>query len=165
MFRLSPRLPALLWPIFHIGRGAFRHAPLTIYGFLMSRAAPSDWKILGKSQVRRNLIEGIAEGLRPGVRASMQEMRLFSRTWDVPVAGIRAPAKLWQGLSDRNVPVSAAFRLGELIPGCEVQPVEKAGHYWVLDHSAEVLQWLAETMRGKTAQAGRAGGAAAKALS
>ncbi len=147
MFRLFPRMPGLLWPFFTVGRAAFLHAPLGIYGFLMSRAAPSDWKILARPEVRRNLLQGVAEGMRPGVAAGLQEMKLFSRPWNIPLDAIRAPSILWQGTADRNVPPSAAFRLGALIPGCEVHRIDCGGHYWIFDNIRPVLQRIAAAAR------------------
>jgi pimeloyl-ACP methyl ester carboxylesterase len=144
VFRLSPRAPPLLWPFFALGRCAFLHAPASIYGFLLGRAARSDRTILARPEVRRNLLAGVAEGLRPGVRASIQELQLFSRPWHIPFAAIRAPSFLWQGAADRNVPPSAAFKLGELIPGCEVERIDGAGHYWIFDNMGTVLKRLAE---------------------
>jgi pimeloyl-ACP methyl ester carboxylesterase len=67
-------------------------------------------------------------------------MKIFSKPWNIPFDAIRAPALLWQGTADRNVPVSASFRLGELVPGCRVFSLEGAGHYWIFDHIPEVLQ-------------------------
>ncbi len=158
IFRLSPRVPLLLWPFFTFGRAAFRHAPLGIYGFLMSRAAPSDWKILARADVRRNLVQGVAEGLRPGVKGGLQEMALFSRPWNLPFEAIRAPSILWQGTADRNVPANAAFHLGELIPGCEVHRLKGAGHYWIFDNIRLVLDRLARAARqGRHEAAGEAG--------
>ena len=158
MFRLSPRVTALLWSVFAIGRAAFLYAPRGIYGFILSRCAPSDWKILTRRDVRRNLIEGIAEGLRPGVKASLQEMKLFSRPWDIPFADIRAPAILWQGTADRNVPPRAALKLGALIPDCEIHRIEGAGHYWIFDNIDLVLGRIASAARQAGAEAGRGAG-------
>lgn len=147
MFRVMPRVPPLIWPVFALGRTAFLYAPMAIYGLLLSRAALSDRAILRRGDVRRNMLAGIAEGMRPGARAGVQEMRLFSRPWNIPFQAIRCPAFLCQGTSDRNVPPSAAFKLGELIPGCDVQRIEGAGHYWVFDNIRPVLGRLAQAAR------------------
>jgi pimeloyl-ACP methyl ester carboxylesterase len=141
-FRVSPRIPPLLAAAFAVGRSAFLHAPNLIYGFILGRASPSDWKILSRADVRRNLLAGVAEGCRPGIGAAMQDMRIFSRPWNIPMGDITAPAFLWQGLSDRNVSVAAALRLGELVPHCHVERIENAGHYWIFDHVREVLRTL-----------------------
>lgn len=143
-FRLFPLLPLLMGAIFTVGRIGFLYAPNASFGFLLGRAAPSDWKILGRGDVRRNLMAGVAEGLRPGVRGGVEEMRVFSRAWDLPLANIKAPCFLWQGLADRNVPVSAALKLGQLIPNCQVYRIEGAGHYWIFDNIRSVLTTLVE---------------------
>jgi pimeloyl-ACP methyl ester carboxylesterase len=149
-FRYAPRIMPLMALIFSIGRLAFLHAPNFIFGFILSRAASSDWAVLSRREIRRNLIRGVAEGCRPGIRASLQEMQLFSRPWDVPLEKIEAPAFLWQGLSDRNVPVSAALRLGELIKGCRVTRIANAGHYWIFDNVPLVLATLADAYKSRT---------------
>ncbi len=150
-FRYAPRIMPLMALIFSIGRLAFLHAPNLIFGFILSRAAPSDWAVLSRGEVRANLIRGVAEGCRPGIGASLQEMQVFSRPWDVPLEKIEAPAFLWQGLSDRNVPVSAALRLGELIKGCHVTRIASAGHYWIFDNIPLVLTTLADAYKSQTA--------------
>ena len=146
-FRILPRLPPLTAAVFSTGRIAFLHTPNVMFGFIMSRAAPSDWAILARQEVRRNLIRGVAEGCRPGIRSALQEMRIFSRPWNIPFEAIRAPAFLWQGLSDRNVSIAAALRLGELIPNCRTAQIEKAGHYWIFDNIRQVLGTIAGAAR------------------
>lgn len=152
-FRYAPRVPPLLGGIFGLGRLAFLYAPSLIFGFILSRAAPSDWAILSRPEVRRNLIAGVAEGCRPGVRASLQEMRLFSRPWNVPFGKITCPTFLWQGLSDRNVPVAAALRLGELIPKCHTTAIDRAGHYWIFDNIDTVLETILRAVRASPSEA------------
>lgn len=146
-FRVTPRIPPLLAGVFGLGRYGFLYAPNLIFGFIMSRAAPSDWKILSRPEVRRNLLAGVTEGCRPGISPGMQELRIFSRPWHLPLQDIAAPAFLWQGLADRNVSVAAALRLGELIPNCRVETFEKAGHYWIFDNIRLVLSTIAEAAK------------------
>jgi pimeloyl-ACP methyl ester carboxylesterase len=146
-FRVMPRVPPLLGAAFGFGRYAFLYAPNLIYGFILGRASPSDWTILSRGEVRRNLLQGVAEGCRPGIAAGMQEMVIFSRPWNIPFEEIRAPAFLWQGMQDRNVSVAASLRLGELVPHCRTRRMASAGHYWIFDHIEEVLQTLAGAAR------------------
>jgi pimeloyl-ACP methyl ester carboxylesterase len=146
-FRVLPRLPPLMGAILGIGRFAFLHAQDAIFALLLARASSWDRKILSRPEVRRNLLQGVAEGCRPGIGGSMQEMGIFSRPWSLPFEDIQAPAFLWQGMADRNVPVSAALRLGELVPNAQVQRIEGAGHYWIFDNIEAVLAPLAEAAR------------------
>lgn len=151
-FRYAPRVLPLLAIIFAIGRLAFLYTPNLIFGFILSRSARSDWTILQRGEVRRNLLAGVAEGCRPGIGASLQEMALFSRAWNIPLERIKAPTFLWQGLSDRNVPVSAALRLAELIPQCQLCRIDKAGHYWIFDNISLVLRTIAEAAKERASQ-------------
>lgn len=146
-FRTGPCMMPLLTGIFAIGRGLFLFAPSVMYGIMMTRCSQSDRKILSRPEVRREVFKAITEGMRPGVQGALQDMRLYSRPWSIPLDHIKAPTFLWQGMSDRSVPISAALRLGELIPSCHVTRIENAGHFWVYDNIDTVLATLAEAVR------------------
>jgi len=146
-FRVLPRVPLLYRSLFSFGRLGFLYAPQAMAAIIASRAAPSDWRVLSDKRARRNLLHGLAEGVRPGVGGAVEELRCFSRQWNLPYQDITAPTILWQGLSDRNVPVSAALRLGELIPGCEVRRIDGAGHYWILRNYGHVLESVTQLAR------------------
>jgi len=92
------------------------------------------------------LLDGVSEGLRPGIRGTIQEMRIFCQPWKIPFAAVKAPVILWQGTLDQNVPVPASLRLAHLIPGCELHYIEDAGHYWIFDHIEEVLTAIVKKM-------------------
>jgi pimeloyl-ACP methyl ester carboxylesterase len=158
VFRFAPRVPPLMAAIFGIGRYAFLYAPNAIYGLILGRSSPSDWKILSRAEVRQNLLQGVAEGCRPGIGAGMQEMALFSRPWNLPLGEIKAPVLFWQGLSDRNVSVAAALRLAELLPHCTACRIENAGHYWIFDHIPEVLRTLRDAVLADSGTAQPAAG-------
>jgi pimeloyl-ACP methyl ester carboxylesterase len=147
VFRVLPGVPLLYRFLFSFGRAGFLFVPDAMAALLMSRSAPSDWRILSEKRVRKNLLRGLREGVRPGVGGAVEELRCFSRPWNLPLESITAPTILWQGLSDRNVPVPAALRLGELIPGCEVRRIEGAGHYWILRNYGHVLESVARLAR------------------
>lgn len=146
-FRLLPGVPLLYRALFTVGRLGFLFVPQAMAALIMSRSAPSDWRILSEKRKRRNLLRGLREGVRPGVGGAVEELRCFSRPWALPLDQVKAPTILWQGLSDRNVPVPAALRLGELIPGCEIRRVESAGHYWILRNYGHVLDSVKQLAR------------------
>jgi pimeloyl-ACP methyl ester carboxylesterase len=145
-FRLLHRLSPAMRGAFTAGRLMFLNAPNSMYRLIMSRAARADRLILARPDIRKNLIEGIAEGLRPGIQGALQEMTIFGRPWNLPFEAIKAPALLWQGTADRNVPVAAALHLARLIPGCELFRIEGAGHYWIFEHMEEVLKATVQKM-------------------
>ena len=122
------------------------NAPDSMYAFIMARASIADRRILSRPEIRKNLLDGVAEGLRPGIRGSIQEMKIFAQPWKLPFEAIKAPVMLWQGTADRNVPVSAALHLAKLIPNCELVHIEGAGHYWIFEHMEEVLRAMLHKM-------------------
>ena len=145
-FRLLPRITPAMKGAFSLGRLMFLNAPDSMYGFILKRACASDRRILHRPEIRRNLLDGVSEGLRPGIRGVIQEMRIFCKPWNIPFHAVKAPVLLWQGTNDRNVPVSAALRLARLMPGCELRRLEGAGHYWIFEHIEEVLKAIVQKM-------------------
>lgn len=145
-FRLLHRLTPAMRGAFSVGRLMFLNAPQSMYGFILRRASSADMRILSRPEIRKNLLEGVAEGLRPGVRGAIQEMRIFGRRWDLPFEAIKAPTLLWQGTADQNVPVAASLQLARLIPGCELFRLDGEGHYWIFDHMEDVLKAIMRKM-------------------
>lgn len=133
-----------------LSRAAFRllrfllsRAPGLTHRGIVGLAAPSDGPILRRPEVRDDLIDGFGEGLRPGVAGAARDLRLFGDDWAFDPALIAAPCRVWQGDADVTVPPEAAERLAGRIPGCELRMIAGAGHYWIYDHFADVLDWVA----------------------
>ncbi len=147
IFRVLPRVTVAMQGFFGLWRLLFLNAPDRMYDFLKKRACDEDKRILLRPEIRRNFVDGISEGLRPGIRGIMQEMRIFCRPWNLPFDAVKAPVLLWQGMLDRNVPVPASLHLARIIPGCELHPVEGAGHYWIFEQIEEVLKAIVQKMR------------------
>lgn len=145
-FHVGPRLMPLLAGIFSIGRALFLYAPQVMIGIMLGRCAASDRAILSRREIRTDLLQAVAAGMRPGVGGCLQDMRIFSQPWNIPFQDITAPAFLWMGLADRNVPVAAALHLGEFVPGCHVKPIETAGHYWIYDNIREVMTTILDAV-------------------
>lgn len=109
-----------------------------------SRAAAVDRRMLCRPHERQSLIDAFRAGLEPGADGPAVDMRLFGRAWDIAPERIVSPARLWIGSDDRHVPVTAARALSGRIPGCSLCVLDGAGHYWVMQNMAVVLEWLAE---------------------
>ena len=110
----------------------------------MARVAAADRLVLAHEGVSTRLAATFTEGLRAGAEGPSVDLWLFGRRWGLPLGNVRAPARLWIGTDDRNVPVSAAKRLASRIPGCVLAELPGQGHLWVALNYATVLGWIAE---------------------
>lgn len=114
----------------------------------MARVPAVDRLVLGSEGVTERLSATFVEGLKNGARGPATDMLLFGRPWDVPLEHARAPARVWLGGQDRNVPLSAVRRLTRLLPNCTVSSRSEAGHLWVALNYDEVLRWVADMQKG-----------------
>lgn len=145
--QLFSRLPAWSWGsrrAFGVMRWALTRVPrLSVWAFAR-RLPPADRAVLARAEVCANLLESLQEGLRPGMEGAVQDLQLFSRDWGVALAEARAPACIWQGDADRNVPVAAARFLADALPQCTYLELAGEGHFLAFDHFTDVLDWVAE---------------------
>ncbi|ODA66896.1 Lipase 3 precursor [Methyloligella halotolerans] len=139
IFHELPGRPRISAAVFWSMRSMLRLAPNLAYRGLMRRAAPKDRPILEQTDTRTSLLSGHQEGLRRDVRGAAQDVRLFGAPWALDFESVIAPAVLWQGLEDRNVPPTAAEYLADQLPNCRLDVMPSAGHYWIFDHIEEVL--------------------------
>lgn len=147
IFKDLPARPRISAAVFWSMRSVLRMAPRLAYRGLVSRAAPSDRPILTQPDIKASLLEGHREGLRRDVRGAVQDLRLFAASWELDFASVIAPAVMWQGLEDRNVPPTAAEYLADWLPNCRLDVMPRAGHYWVFDHIGEVLDAVEASLK------------------
>ena len=141
----SPRAARFVFGSF---RRLLRWSPSSAMWLAMARVGPTDRQVLAHEGVSARLAATFAEGLRPGVEGPAGDLCLFGRPWGVPLGNIRAASRLWIGTDDRNVPISAAKRLADRIPGCVLTELAGQGHLWVALNYGSVLDWIAEHAKG-----------------
>lgn len=109
-----------------------------------SRLLPaSDSEILRRPHVEASLIRMTEGGLKQGVAGGLADLQIFARPWEVDFSAVSARTVLWQGTSDRIVPIKAALWLAQQLPDCTVELVRGFGHYWIYDNIDTVLSRLA----------------------
>jgi len=89
-------------------------------------------------------VEAVADALRQGSRAAVQEIALIKRPWPFPLNGLTVPVHLWHGALDRNVPLAYARRLSREIPNATLHVCEFSGHDVGVDRSGEITSVLAD---------------------
>lgn len=113
----------------------------------MARVSSADREVFRQPEVARRLGETFTEGLRPGVVGPITDMSLFGAPWDIDISRVEAPTRLWLGTVDRNVPLSAARRLAARLSACDLVEIEGAGHLWIANNYATVIDWVASAAK------------------
>jgi pimeloyl-ACP methyl ester carboxylesterase len=147
IFARMGRSPTACTAFFQSLRTIVRYAPGVAYHILMRRVTPSDRSVLLRPEVRANLQVAVREGLRPGIAGALQDLRLFTGVWKLPLREIDVPAVLWQGSDDTIVPAGAAYHLAEQLPNCRLDVIQQAGHYWVFGQFDRVLDTVQAALR------------------
>ena len=87
--------------------------------------------------------EAVADALRPGTRATVQELALTKRPWPFPLSEVTTPVHLWHGALDRNAPAAFARRLAGELPDATLHISESSGHDVGHDRRDEIVSVLA----------------------
>lgn len=152
-FTVLARHPRVVAMAFRCFRWSVRRTPKLAVRLLTLRAAAIDKQLVALPDVARRILDSFAEGLRPGTDGPMIDLTVFSRPWGIDLAAISAPARVWIGGADRDVPIAAVRALAERIPRCLVTELAEEGHLWVVAHSADVPEWLGAVARVRTGSA------------
>jgi pimeloyl-ACP methyl ester carboxylesterase len=87
--------------------------------------------------------EAVADALRPGTRATVQEVALTKRPWPFPLSEVATPVHLWHGALDRKSPAAFARRLAGELPDATLHLSESSGHDVGYDRRDEIVSVLA----------------------
>ena len=146
-FTVLPGWPRAVGVVFRAFRWSLAHTPRLAGQLTTWRAAWTDKRLIGRPEIADRILGSFLEGLRPGSAGPNVDLALFSRPWQVHLGAITAPARIWIGGADSNVPLAAVQALAERIRGCEVTAMPGEGHLWVSVHHADVLAWVASIVR------------------
>jgi pimeloyl-ACP methyl ester carboxylesterase len=108
----------------------------------MLRFAASDRMMFACKDIATEIGQTFMQGLPPGIVGPVTDFSLFGTRWNVDLARVRAPARIWLGSEDEDIPRSAVLRLAAQLPQCEFTELPGEGHLWVADHFETVLSWM-----------------------
>jgi pimeloyl-ACP methyl ester carboxylesterase len=155
VFTVLPHRPLAVAAIFRAFRASLERSPRLAAQLATLRAGARDKALIAQPGIAKWLLGSFRDGLRPGTAGPLQDLRTFARAWDVDLAAIRAPARLWIGTADTAVPPKAARLLARSIAGCVVTELASEGHLWVAAHYKDVLDWIiAASGQARVATAG-----------
>jgi pimeloyl-ACP methyl ester carboxylesterase len=95
----------------------------------------------------RTEYQAVADALRQGTRATVQELALINRPWPFPLSEVTTPVHLWHGAADRNAPIACARRLARELPDATLHVSDSSGHDVGRDRSSEIMSVLASCMK------------------
>jgi pimeloyl-ACP methyl ester carboxylesterase len=147
IFTRMVRSPQACATFFWSLRGMVRLAPGVAYRALQQRVTRSDQGVLGRPEVKANLQAAIREGLKPGIKGALQDLRLFCSPWGLALPEVDVPTVVWQGSDDTIVPANAAYYLARQLPNCRLDVIQEAGHYWGFANFARVLDTVRAALR------------------
>jgi pimeloyl-ACP methyl ester carboxylesterase len=91
--------------------------------------------------------EAVADALRQGTRATVQELALLRRPWAYPLSEVKTPVHLWHGTLDRNAPIAQARHLARELPDATLHIGDSSGHDIGHDRGGEIMSVLASHMK------------------
>jgi pimeloyl-ACP methyl ester carboxylesterase len=91
--------------------------------------------------------EAVADALRQGTRATVQELALTKRPWPFPLSEVSPPVHLWHGARDRHAPIAYARRLARELPDATLHVSDSSGHDVGLDRGGEITSVIASHVR------------------
>lgn len=146
-FDRLPNSPRAIAAIFRLYEIAVRRAPSLAANLTVLRAPKPDKLIMADPGTRARLLRTFAEGLRHSAHGPAIDLSLFREIASLQLERITAPAHVWIGTRDTNVPVTAAMRLASRIPNATLTVLPDEGHLWAAKHYDEILAWIAESVR------------------
>lgn len=119
-----------------------RHNPEKFFQNMVSGNSEADRRLLNRPEMKAMLIGNYQEATRRSMQGFARDSIILSNPWGFQPEDIRVPVGLWHGEDDANVSISAARYLATAIPGCQAHFVPGEGHWLILEHFQEILEWL-----------------------
>lgn len=123
---------------------AVKTRPEDLYHLAARLGGAADAQLLARPTVLAGMVELAQEAFRTGGHGAVADLAIYGAPWNIDWDRVTASSVLWQGTADTIVPPAAAFALARWLPNCRLVELPREGHFWVLDHMAEVLSTLTE---------------------
>jgi pimeloyl-ACP methyl ester carboxylesterase len=144
MLRLARFAPPVLGALFRLNLRAIRRGGPAASRRMLAWAPEPDRRFLQRAAIRDGFRACFEEACRRGPRGPVADLALIARPWGFDLAEVKAPALLWHGEQDRNVPVANGHYLAGALPHCRATFYREDAHLSVpLNHQREILGALA----------------------
>ena len=111
-------------------------------------------------RVRRGLVDGMREALRPGSEGVAHELMLYTADWGFRLDEVDAAAlSIWHGQQDKNVPVHMAKKAAQSLRGAKLHILDREAHISTpVRHVESILREMLSSA-GQAEKPGRVGSA------
>jgi pimeloyl-ACP methyl ester carboxylesterase len=141
MWTKAPKLPGLFKLQMKISALLARKFTKLYIKMILKELSETDRKVYERLNIAELIRTDRNEGYRQwGIGTWYDAM--IPGNWPIPLNEVKIKVYLWQGEEDISVPPSMGHYLAEKIPNCEAKYIEGAGHFWVFEHLAEMLEKL-----------------------
>jgi len=141
MWTKAPAFPGLFRLQMKLFAGLARRFPALYVRLILNEFGEADREIYERLNIAALIRADRTESYRQGGVGSWYDAMIPSN-WPIPLSEIETNVHLWQGEEDVSVPPSMGHYLAEQIPHCEATFIPGAGHFWIFEHLAEMLEKL-----------------------
>ncbi|MGV0836229.1 alpha/beta fold hydrolase [Mycolicibacterium thermoresistibile] len=135
---LATTLSGLVTPVL-----PFAHFACQAYA---SISPESDRRVLHNPEMEAMFIDDLVLAARGGLRAIVDDARLFGRDWGFRLADVAAPVRWWHGDSDHIVTLTDAQKAVERLPDAELVLRPEESHLGGFAAADEVLKFVRSTL-------------------
>jgi pimeloyl-ACP methyl ester carboxylesterase len=147
MWTNAPRLPRLFKLQTRLLAFLARRRPSLYVRLVRSELSEADRETYERLDIASRNQPDRLESYRQGGIGSWYDAMLPAN-WPVPLEEIDCKVHMWQGELDQSVPSSMSRFIADRIPGAELTMIPGAGHFWVFEHVAEMLEALVAEPQG-----------------
>jgi pimeloyl-ACP methyl ester carboxylesterase len=144
-WRMEARFPWLFRPLLRASRRLTGSDAASIEKGLLryrARLGAADQALLGDAELRKLLVQALAESVRQGGKANVEEALVGVRPWGFQVGEIKFEKMfVWHGEQDHVMPVAPARLLAQTLPHCTATFYPDEGHFsTVANHARDILR-------------------------
>ena len=140
----APQLPGIFKLQMKLFAWLARKYPNLYIKMILKEFSETDRKVYERLNIAELFRADRNEGYRQGGIGTWYDV-MIPANWPIPLHEIQAKVYLWQGEEDISTPLAMGQYMAEQIPNCEAKFIKDAGHFWIFEHLAEMLETLVTT--------------------
>lgn len=114
-----------------------------MYKSFEKELSPSDRAVAASYESPAEAMALFTQAFLRGSRGVVDDYRAIAGPWNLDLAAIAVPVRIFQGTDDSMVPARHSKELAQRVPGADLVEWPGEGHLATVGHADEVLGWLA----------------------